>query len=225
MTRENLTLTPEVKQWVKEWNEKRVHSYEVKDTLFYQYAGILVDDEYVFDISIYIDEFKVAPYFSCELPLVVKNTIKGLIDDIKKQALTSIVVVHGPFWGYGLDDDERMEISKLPESVMNFWEETGASYEFIIELVALAYNPNIGKFTFINDEFKYCRFYGYWVLTSNYELAKPYFDDMKEWHDDEFYRTYGKRDRAFEWYQLGDLIANGMGKYMFNRYVEETSKE
>lgn len=242
-------LAPEVLAWVKEYKKKIEDTYiediPVKDTLFYKYAGILTKE-----YKIYTDKYNVDPLFVCDLPSEVVDTLDRLVDDVKKQALTEYVSLFNPLEAFGLyggwvsewdeeededTSDDKMgayyEYSYLPKSLVRFAKETDAPYELIVHIVALTYSPNIAKITLFDEHlqfpFEHPFTSNYLIMTSDYDKAKGYIDDMKFVYEDCWYRylsyCFGRRlPKSVNWHQLGlTIVTNDLGHEFFNRFIRE----
>lgn len=242
-------LAPEVLAWVKEYKKKIedscIEDIPVKDTLFYKYAGILTKE-----YKIYTDKYNVDPLFVCDLPSEVVAILNKLVDDVKKQALTEYVSLFNPLEAFGLfggwvsewDEEEESyytsgdgmgtwyEYSYLPKSLVRFAKETDAPYELIVHIVALAYSPNIAKITLFDEHLQFPFDHpftsNFLIMTSDYDKAKNYIDDMKFVYEDcwdHYLDSLGRcLPEVIKWHQLGlTIVTNDLGHEFFTRFIRE----
>ena len=228
---ETMATIEEVKQWLGEWKA------EGSGNFVYDFSGKIVNakrEYYIID-----GKYTTVPRFKSEIPFRIREYFKSLIADIEQQALTDRVCLYDPKGYYDEHDeeyldDEKKKRSRLPESVMDFWNATDVDYKFIYSLVSLVENKDIAKLVLLGfspfKEVSLSRL----VLTANYEGAAKEINSAYYWIGD---MIIDKNDiwsvlrvnapvgyAGIEWFELIKIIGNNLGYKYFNKYIIKEQK-
>lgn len=209
---------PSFKDELIEWIEDNYHG------IAYSLGGLYIDDEsFVSREDAYIeDTYKVEIGFKSKITPRIRVYLKSLVKDIEDQALKSGVNLAYTHWEQEETTEEIIRCSDLPQSVVDFWKATGVEKEYIKKLIALVRNPDIAKFIYVDD----CSYddigYGSLNITSNYEVAKRYFESVQS-DIEGIIQDADDIQEDYKWHECGALIANSMGHKFFYRYIIEDS--
>ena len=229
----NPEFTRELVQWVEEWQA------EGSGNLVYDLTGKIVNaskETFIID-----GDCDVVPNFKSNVPFKIREYLNYLVKDIEHQALTDRVCLYEPT-NYNDEcvgfNEIRKENSRLPKSVMEFWNATDVDYKFIYSLASLVENKGIAKLVLLGfNPFKEVSL-SKLVLTSNYEGVRKELNSSVSWIY-EMMDTKGVKDSYFNkylrlnssvnhntrnWFELIKVKGNNLGYKYFSRYIIEEQK-
>lgn len=165
-----------------------------------------------------------------KLPALLKDYFGSLILDIQDLAHSACVTLEDPYEVKCVVGKKLVETCCLPESVIEFYNATLASYEFIKDLVLLSINEDLAAFVLEDNLVDKGTTYTPFIVTNNYEHFESIMKEaMFSIEDNKYYLLCNEKDDEtylkILWssmYDICDPFANKKGHEFYQRYIETT---